>query len=66
MSDTVTGERGMNLTHGKVTRMKVIGKPSGSQASEMVFKGDFNKLSATGLAEFSAWYKAHSTTIAVE
>mgnify|MGYP001280034202 CR=1 FL=1 len=66
MSDTVTGERGMNLTHGKVIRMIVTEKPSGPQASGMVFKGDFNKLSATGLAEFSAWYKAHSTTIAVE
>jgi len=66
MNDTVTSERGMNLTHGKVTSMKVTEKLSGSQASEMVFKGDFNKLSATGLAEFSTWYKAHSTAIAEE
>lgn len=54
----------MNLTHGKVTRMIVTDKTSGSQASEMVFKGDFNKLSATGLLEFSTWYKQNSTIIA--
>jgi len=46
--------------------MIVTNNTSGSQASEMTFKGDFNKLSSTGLLEFSTWYKQNSATIAEE
>jgi len=42
----------------------IIKNDSGSQASEMVFKGNFNKLSSRGLLDFALWYKENSTIIA--
>ena len=54
----------ITLTNGRKEKKMIIKNDSGSQASEIALKGNFNKLSSRGLLDFALWYKENSTIIA--